>query len=209
VWVAVIDQQILPHCRRWNDSTALCRTWPLFQLLNVGLLGREISPSQGSDLHIEYTQTQIHALSGIRTHDPSVPVCEDSSCLTQCGHCDRQKNIYELKLLLIIVVNQETNISPHRMLWITAADEKQRSTIYNTVSHCCRSKNKYLKNFNCCWSLWSIKKQILAYIVRCESLRLVKKQIPKNFNCCGSLWSIKKQILADTERCESLRSIKK
>jgi hypothetical protein len=41
----------------------------------VGLLGRVISPSQGLYLHrtTEHrkTRTNIHALSGIRTHDPS------------------------------------------------------------------------------------------------------------------------------------------
>jgi hypothetical protein len=31
----------------------------------------------------------IHALSGIRTYDPSVRVSEDSSCLRQRGYCDR------------------------------------------------------------------------------------------------------------------------
>jgi hypothetical protein len=39
----------------------------------VGLLGREISPSQGLYLHRttqhRKTRTNIHALSGIRTHD--------------------------------------------------------------------------------------------------------------------------------------------
>jgi hypothetical protein len=39
----------------------------------VGLLGRGISPSQGLYLHTntEKSQTNIHAMSGIRTHDPS------------------------------------------------------------------------------------------------------------------------------------------
>jgi hypothetical protein len=40
----------------------------------VGLLGRVISPSQGLYLHRttqhRKTRTNIHALSGIRTHDP-------------------------------------------------------------------------------------------------------------------------------------------
>jgi hypothetical protein len=31
----------------------------------------------------------IHALRGIRTHDPSVWAGEDSSCLRPRGHCDR------------------------------------------------------------------------------------------------------------------------
>jgi hypothetical protein len=41
----------------------------------VGLLGRVISPSQGLYLHRttqhRKTRTNIHTLSGIRTHDPS------------------------------------------------------------------------------------------------------------------------------------------
>jgi predicted component of type VI protein secretion system len=41
----------------------------------VGLLGRVISPSRGLYLHRTTqhtkTRTNIHALSGIRTHDPS------------------------------------------------------------------------------------------------------------------------------------------
>jgi hypothetical protein len=36
---------------------------------SVGLLGRGISPSQGRYLHTEQNN-RIHALSGIRTHDP-------------------------------------------------------------------------------------------------------------------------------------------
>jgi hypothetical protein len=35
----------------------------------------------------------IHASSGVRTHDPSVGACEDNSCLRPCGHCDRRKKI--------------------------------------------------------------------------------------------------------------------
>jgi hypothetical protein len=59
----------------------------------VGLLGRGISPSQGRYLH-RTTQTQnkrtdIHVLSGIRTHDPSVRASEDGSCFRPRSHCDR------------------------------------------------------------------------------------------------------------------------
>jgi hypothetical protein len=69
--------------------------WPLFNFL-VGLLGWGISPSQGRYLHKEQykhrinVNTDIHALSGIRTHDPSVPASEDRSCLRPCGHCVRR-----------------------------------------------------------------------------------------------------------------------
>jgi hypothetical protein len=62
----------------------------------VGLLGRVISPSQGRYLHTGQHKhrinayTDIHALSGIRTHDPSVRAIEDTICLRLRGHCDRR-----------------------------------------------------------------------------------------------------------------------
>jgi hypothetical protein len=61
---------------------------------SAGILGRVISPSQGLYLHTgqhkHRINAYIHALIGIRTHDPSVPASEDSSCVTPRGHCDRQ-----------------------------------------------------------------------------------------------------------------------
>jgi hypothetical protein len=42
--------------------------------------------------------TDIHALSGIRTHDPRVRAREDSSCLRRRGYCDRHS-----KFLLYII----------------------------------------------------------------------------------------------------------
>jgi hypothetical protein len=54
----------------------------------VVLLGRVISPSQGRYLHTAQHRHRINAhtpnflaLSGIRTHDPSVRASKDSSCL--------------------------------------------------------------------------------------------------------------------------------
>jgi hypothetical protein len=75
--------------------------WPILQFRNnfsqtVGLLGRVIIPSQGLYLntgqykHRINEHTDIHTLSGIRTHDPSVRASEDSSCLRPRGHCNRQ-----------------------------------------------------------------------------------------------------------------------
>jgi hypothetical protein len=66
--------------------------------LTVRLLSRVTSSSQGRYLNTRTTQTQnkrihtpnIPALSGIRTHDPSVWDSEDSSCLRQRGYCDRR-----------------------------------------------------------------------------------------------------------------------
>jgi hypothetical protein len=62
----------------------------------VGLVGRVISPSHVRCLHTEQhkhrinAHTDMHALSGISTHDPSVRASEDSSCLRSRGHRDRQ-----------------------------------------------------------------------------------------------------------------------
>jgi hypothetical protein len=43
----------------------------LIHTQSVGLLGREINPPQGRYLHVEqHPHTDIHASSGIPTHDP-------------------------------------------------------------------------------------------------------------------------------------------
>jgi hypothetical protein len=85
----------------YYDSTALCWALVAFSVSgsytqSVGLLGRGISPSQGLYLHIEQRKhrksahnTNIHAFSEIRTHDPSVRASEDISCLRLRGQCDR------------------------------------------------------------------------------------------------------------------------
>jgi hypothetical protein len=94
------DLHIITSCFYYYGSPALCWalaafsvSWPYTR--SVGLLGREIGPSQGLCLHTEQDKhrinahnTDIHALSGIRTHDLSVRASEDSSCLRPRGHCD-------------------------------------------------------------------------------------------------------------------------
>jgi hypothetical protein len=62
----------------------------------VGLLGRVISSSQGRYLYTgQHKQNKrihtpnIHSLSGIRTHNPSIRTNEDSSCHRPRGYCDR------------------------------------------------------------------------------------------------------------------------
>jgi hypothetical protein len=77
----------------------------LVQLQTVGLLGRVISSSQGLYLNTEqhkhrinayihtHTHTHtpnIHALSGIRIHDPGFRASEDSTCLRPLGYRDRR-----------------------------------------------------------------------------------------------------------------------
>jgi hypothetical protein len=62
------------------------------------LLGRAIIPSQarylytGQHKHRINAHRDIHVLSRIRTHDPSVRASEDSSCLRPRGHCDRAQS---------------------------------------------------------------------------------------------------------------------
>jgi hypothetical protein len=63
----------------------------------MGRLGLGISLSNGLYLYTEQHKyrinthnTDIHALSGIRTQDLSVRAGEDSSYLRPRGHCDRQ-----------------------------------------------------------------------------------------------------------------------
>jgi hypothetical protein len=42
----------------------------------------------------------IHASSGIRTHEPNVRAREDSSCLRLRGYCDRHKDTFSLQFTL-------------------------------------------------------------------------------------------------------------
>jgi hypothetical protein len=49
--------------------------------------------------------TDIHTLSAIRAHDPSVRESEDSSCLRMRGHCDR------LRSYMVLVKVKESNLS--------------------------------------------------------------------------------------------------
>jgi hypothetical protein len=53
----------------------------------AGLLGQVIRTTQTQNKRI-YTPN-IHDLSGIRTHDPSVKASKDSSCLKPHSYCDR------------------------------------------------------------------------------------------------------------------------
>jgi hypothetical protein len=80
-------------------STALVNFDRFFQFLNpytVGMtfftgdqpVGRPLPTHRRTQ--IQNKRTHIHALSGIRTHDPCVRADEDGSCLRPLGHCDRQ-----------------------------------------------------------------------------------------------------------------------
>jgi hypothetical protein len=69
--------------------------WLLLQFHNlftqtVRLLGQVISRPKAAIYTQDNTNTDIHALNGIRTHDPSFQATEDSCCLRPPGHCDRR-----------------------------------------------------------------------------------------------------------------------
>jgi hypothetical protein len=83
--------------------------WPFFSFFILYTVGR--TPSKGdqpvarplpthrtTQKRINAHNTDIHALSGIRTHDPSVRASEDSSCLSPRCHRDQPEN----KLVFII-----------------------------------------------------------------------------------------------------------
>jgi hypothetical protein len=68
--------------------------WPLFSFLII-LQSRQDHLGGGSARRKATTYTQdsinpdMHASSGIRTHDPSVRAGEESSCLRRRDYCDR------------------------------------------------------------------------------------------------------------------------
>jgi hypothetical protein len=91
----------------------------------VGLLEWVISPSQGRYLktgqhkHREKAYTNIHVLSGIRTHDPSFRASEDSSCLRSHCHCDQHSHTSNLTNFLVSVRHSTVLRLPlwHAAVW--------------------------------------------------------------------------------------------
>jgi hypothetical protein len=59
--------------------------WMSDQPVARSLPKQRTTPTQNKHIHTP----NIHALSGIRTHDPNVRTSEDSSCLRPLGYCDR------------------------------------------------------------------------------------------------------------------------
>jgi hypothetical protein len=59
---------------------------------SIGLLGRDqpVARPLPTQDNTNTVNADIHALSGIRTHDSSARASEDSSCLRERGHCVRQ-----------------------------------------------------------------------------------------------------------------------
>jgi hypothetical protein len=76
--------------------------WPLLQFQNLFYtdsrtpwtsdqpVARPLPKHRATEIQDKRIYTpNIHALSGIRTHDPSVRASEDSSCLRPRDHCDQ------------------------------------------------------------------------------------------------------------------------
>jgi hypothetical protein len=60
----------------------------------------------------QWMHRDIHASSGIRTHDPSVWAGEDSSCLRPPGHCDRLHHVcstLKCPCFLVIFINSQSS----------------------------------------------------------------------------------------------------
>jgi hypothetical protein len=101
----------------------------------------EISPSLGRYLH-----TDIHALSGNRTHDPSVRADEDGSCLRPRGHVDRLSESGRIEVGRVPLQVGPTHnagfrfalarlhsIGPNRAVRLTLSPHKTRLNIFAVV----------------------------------------------------------------------------
>jgi hypothetical protein len=82
----------------------------IFFTQKSGLPERGISPSQGRYLragqhkHRMNAHTDIHALNGIRTYDPSVRASENILCLRPRGNCDQPS------LKMLVIFSSETSV---------------------------------------------------------------------------------------------------
>jgi hypothetical protein len=95
--------------------------WPLLRFCNLFTqtagLGRRTSPSQGRYLHTgQHPHTDIHALSGIRTNEPTIRANECSSCLRPCCHYDRPLHTCYLHLFTLLPRHLRLNVTdvPYR-----------------------------------------------------------------------------------------------
>jgi hypothetical protein len=61
-----------------------------YDSLDGGSACRKAATYTQDNINTEYTHTNMHASSGIRTHDSSVWAGGDSSRLRPRGHCDRR-----------------------------------------------------------------------------------------------------------------------
>jgi hypothetical protein len=117
---ALERRSIHSFIHQWFYSPLLGRdlffSFVIFFTQTVGLLGRVISPSQGRNLdtgqhkHKINEHTDIHALSRIRTRDPSVRATEDSSCLRPSDHRNRRVGVLTHRCRFMVSLTLPTTL---------------------------------------------------------------------------------------------------
>jgi hypothetical protein len=86
----------MSHRSMWHHSFINASTLPF----GWSLASSSVTWSarrKGQNKHRINPYTDIHALSGIRTHDPRVKASEDSSWLRPNSHCDRSLKSYHFQ----------------------------------------------------------------------------------------------------------------
>jgi hypothetical protein len=87
-----------PLLFQFHDHFTDGRTpWANYQLVAGPLPKHRITQTQNKHIHTP----NIHALCGIRTHDPSVRASEDTSCHRPRGYCLRHLNISKLQVITL------------------------------------------------------------------------------------------------------------
>jgi hypothetical protein len=108
----------------------------------VAFVGGRSDRRQVSNVHTEQHKyrikahkTDIHELSGIRNHDPSVPASEDSSCLRLRSHCDRLTHrtfrLYNFIHQFAYLVLQSLNRLPFHFLFFYLSDLDQKPLTFS------------------------------------------------------------------------------
>jgi hypothetical protein len=75
-------------------------------------VARPLSTHRMTQTENKCTQRDIHALSTIRTHDPSFRGSEDISCLKPYSHCDRPKTHVVNQNYKVVFFNITRNLLP-------------------------------------------------------------------------------------------------
>jgi hypothetical protein len=126
--------------------------WASDQPVARPLPKRRTTQTQNKRIHTP----NIHALSGIRTHDPSFRASEDSSCLRPRDHCDRHRFLYAS----IIITLQSSSHSVHIYI---------RTNIHE-ISYAIITPWLWLKNTIGCWSKeWEVPNVVIPTILGISS----------------------------------------
>jgi hypothetical protein len=89
-----LSKALQPFVGPWPFLSDISYTHSRYDSLDGGSARLKASPYTQNNTNTEYTHTDIHASTGIRTHDPSVRAGEDCSCLRPRGHCDLNPSPY-------------------------------------------------------------------------------------------------------------------